>query len=79
MSRKKFNLFAILSIIFSFVFSPLGLIFGIVALNQIKKTKEKGKGLATFSIIWGCFVILIVITSIVWVTINGLTINIGRI
>ncbi len=40
----KTNIFSILSLVFAFLFFPLGLIFGIIALIQIKKTGEQGKG-----------------------------------
>ena len=43
---EKYNLFAILSLIFTFVMYPVGLIFAFVALSEIKKTKEKGKWMA---------------------------------
>mgnify|MGYP003992056749 CR=1 FL=1 len=48
---KGTNTLSILSLIFSFLFWPLGLIFGIVSLGQIKKSKEEGKGLAVAGII----------------------------
>lgn len=48
---KKTNIMAILSLIFAFLFAPLGLIFGIISLVQIKKTQEGGKGLAIAGII----------------------------
>ena len=46
------NVMAILSIIFAFVFGPLGIIFGIIALSQIKKDPSAtGKKLALAGII----------------------------
>lgn len=72
MSEKGYNLFAILSIIFTFVIYPVGLIFGIIALNQIKKTGEKGKGLAMVSIISGLVLVTIVIIGIVWAVVSGI-------
>lgn len=75
MSEKKYNLFAILSIIFTFVIYPVGLIFGIIALKQIKKTKEEGKGLAMVSIILGLIFLVLVVIGIVWVIIRNLVIS----
>lgn len=44
---EKYNIWAILSLIFAFIFWPLGIVFGIIALMQIKKNPMfKGKGLA---------------------------------
>lgn len=37
---------AILSLIFAFVFSPAGIVLGHIALSQIKKSGEQGRGLA---------------------------------
>jgi hypothetical protein len=42
----KTNLVAILSLVFAFLFPLAGLILGIVALNQIKKTGEEGRVIA---------------------------------
>lgn len=49
--QKGTNTFCLLGFIFSFVFSILGLVFSIVGLNQIKKTKEDGKGFAIAGIV----------------------------
>ncbi|WES64075.1 DUF4190 domain-containing protein [Microbacter sp. GSS18] len=52
-SQPGFNIFAILSIIFVWFAGVLGLIFGYIALSQIKKTGERGRGLALASVILG--------------------------
>lgn len=44
--NQRTNVLAILSLIFAFVFSIAGIILGHIALNQIKKTGEQGRGLA---------------------------------
>ena len=51
MAPAKTNTMAILSIVFTFIFTPMGIIFGAIALNQIKKTGEEGKGLALAGLI----------------------------
>ena len=51
---------AIASFVCAFFFFPLGIIFGHVALSQIKKTNEGGKGLATAGLILSYFAIFIV-------------------
>lgn len=61
------NIMAILSLIFSFIFFPLGLIFGIIALKQIKQNNESGKGIA----IAGVIISSIPIAVIVILTIVG--------
>lgn len=49
--KPKTNGLAIAAIILAFLFPLIGLILGIVALSQIKKNKEGGKGLAVASIV----------------------------
>lgn len=61
------NTMAILSLVFSFVFWPLGIIFGHVALKQIRHDGDTGRGLAItgltisyvaffFAVMWVLFV-----------------------
>ncbi len=40
------NVMAILALVFAFIFSPLGIVFGAVAKRQIRQTGEQGSGLA---------------------------------
>ncbi|KAA8819904.1 hypothetical protein CSQ85_04270 [Bifidobacterium rousetti] len=47
----KWNVCAIIGFILAFLFSLIGLILSIVGLNQIKRTHEKGRGLAIAGII----------------------------
>jgi hypothetical protein len=59
------NSLAILSLVLAFVFAPAGLITGIIARRQIRRTQEDGDGLALAGIIVGgivtaFFVLLIV-------------------
>jgi peptidyl-prolyl cis-trans isomerase B (cyclophilin B) len=49
----KTNTMAILALVFAFVFAPVGAILGHVALGQIKKTGEDGRGLALAGVIIG--------------------------
>jgi uncharacterized iron-regulated membrane protein len=44
---QRTNLMAILSIVFAFVFSPLGIVFGIMGRKQTVERNENGRGLAT--------------------------------
>jgi hypothetical protein len=41
------NTMAILSVVFAFLFSPLGIAFGIVGRRQTRRTGQRGRGLAT--------------------------------
>jgi len=60
------NSLAILSLVLAFVFAPAGLVTGIMARRQIKRTHEDGDGLALAGIIIGgiataFFVMLVVV------------------
>jgi large-conductance mechanosensitive channel len=48
---QKTNTMAILGLVFAFLFQPLGIIFSAIGLSQIKKTGEKGRGLALSGLI----------------------------
>ncbi|GAC1331513.1 MAG: hypothetical protein NVSMB13_19850 [Mycobacteriales bacterium] len=51
--QRGTNTMAILSLVFAFIFSPLGIIFGFVAKKQIRERGEGGSGLATAGIVIG--------------------------
>lgn len=44
---QRTNTMAILAIVFAFVFSPLGIVFGIMGRRQTVERHENGRGLAT--------------------------------
>ena len=65
--EPQWNLFAILSVVFLFVFMPASLVLGGLALSEIKKTGERGKALAIASIcVSGFFVVLLALVLLVW-------------
>jgi uncharacterized membrane protein YccF (DUF307 family) len=45
------NTMAILSLVFAFVFAPVGIILGHIAKKQLRETGEQGEGLATAGLI----------------------------
>jgi hypothetical protein len=53
---------AIAGFVFTFVFFPLGLVFSILALKQIKKTGQSGRGLA----LAGCIISALFLVFTVW-------------
>lgn len=63
------NVLAIISLIGAFVFPLAGVICGHIALSQIKRTGENGRGLAIAGLVIGyvyiAFVVLFVIIAIV--------------
>lgn len=58
------NTMAVLALVFAFVFSPLGIVFGVIARKQIARTGEGGAGLAKAGIILG---VIFTLLSIVYV------------
>jgi len=72
---SKYNTLAIIAFIFAILVSPVGFILGIIALSQIKKTNEKGKGLAIAAIVIGAiffvFLILMVFVGLAWIGIRN--------
>jgi fatty acid desaturase len=66
--KRRYNIFAILAIIFTFIMLPLGVIFAIIALVQIKKSGDKGRGLAIAALIISVilFILGIITTIAVW-------------
>jgi len=65
---EKWNVLAIVGfIIVFFGFSVISIILGFIALSQIKKTGERGHGLALWAIILGFA--SIVIGIIVWIAV----------
>ena len=52
----------VLSLVFAFVFSPVGIVFGHIAKKQIRRTGEQGNGLATAGLVLSyIFTILVVL------------------
>lgn len=68
-ASQKTNTMAILSLIFAFVFSILGVVFGLIAKKQIRERGEGGGGLATAGIIVGLVFTVIWILGIVGISV----------
>ena len=70
------NTMAILALVMAFVFAPAGLVLGIVARRQIRRTGEEGNGLALAGIIIGgivtaIFVLMIAFMIIAFSAVSG--------
>ena len=70
-TAARYNVLAIVGFILAFVFSLAGLIVSLIALSQIKKTGERGRGLAIagviisiVSIIFGIIYIAVILPAI---------------
>ncbi len=55
----------------AFIVSWVGVILGIVALNQIKNTNEQGKGLATAAIIIGVVKFALIVVLVIAIMVFG--------
>jgi hypothetical protein len=60
------NTMAILALVFAFVFAPAGIVFGIIARNQIARTGEEGEGLALAGLIVGAVFTLLIVAYIIF-------------
>jgi Domain of unknown function (DUF4190) len=66
------NVMSILSLVFAFVFAPLGIVFGHIAKKQMRRTGEGGSGLATaglvlgyiFTVLWILYVTFIIVVLV---------------
>lgn len=63
------NTMAILSLVFAFVFAPLGIVFGIMARKQIPVTGESGAGLAKAGLILGVIFTLLGLVYVIGVVV----------
>ncbi|PPF53998.1 MULTISPECIES: DUF4190 domain-containing protein [unclassified Rathayibacter] len=64
-ASDRYNILAIIGFIASFFVSIVGIVLGFIALSQIKRTGEKGRGLALAAVIIGFVAIIITIISFV--------------
>ncbi len=64
------NTMAILSLVFAFIFQPLGIVFGHIARKQIRERGEAGAGLATagliLSYIFLVLTIIVITVELIW-------------
>ncbi|MGW4929355.1 DUF4190 domain-containing protein [Agromyces sp. NPDC004153] len=65
---EKWNVLSIVAFVIVFLgFSLISIILGFIGLNQIKKTGERGRGLALWAIVLGF--VTIIIGIIVWIVV----------
>ncbi|MBN9606411.1 MAG: DUF4190 domain-containing protein [Actinomycetales bacterium] len=51
--QPPYNVFAIISLVGAFLLSPVGIVFGHIALSQVKRTGERGREMALAGTIIG--------------------------
>lgn len=64
-TTDRYNILAIIGFIASFFVSVVGIVLGFIALSQIKRTGEKGRGLAIAAIVIGFAAFIIGIISVI--------------
>jgi peptidyl-prolyl cis-trans isomerase B (cyclophilin B) len=67
-ARRQTNALAVVSLVCAFVFAPLGILFGHIALSQIKKTREDGRGLALAGLITSYVFTVFAVVAVVTMT-----------
>jgi eukaryotic-like serine/threonine-protein kinase len=71
--QRPVNTFATLSLVFAFVFAPVGAILGHLGLAQIRRTGERGRDRALIGLsVSYAFILLTVVALTGWVTLNTL-------
>jgi large-conductance mechanosensitive channel len=63
------NVMAILSLVFAFVASPVGIVFGHIAKRQIRRTGQQGNGLATAGLVLSYIFTIIGIAWVIFVVV----------
>jgi uncharacterized membrane protein len=74
-TSQRFNVLSIVGFIFAFIISIVGVVLGFIALSQIRRTGERGRGLAIAAVIIGLASIVISIISFVVIGTSGLMVN----
>jgi hypothetical protein len=74
------NTMALLALIFAFVFSPLGIIFGVIGRKQTRLTGQSGRGLATAGLVLGIVFTLfgVLVAIFTFVLAANITPSVGR-
>jgi len=79
-AAPKTNVLAIVSLVSAFFISLVAIITGHIALSQIKKTGEQGRGLAIAGLIIGYVGLVVgIIIAIVWTIAIGAAISSGSV
>ncbi|MGR2753054.1 DUF4190 domain-containing protein [Agromyces arachidis] len=79
-ASQKTNVLAIVSLVSSFLIPLVGIITGHIALSQIKKTGEQGRGLAVAGLIIGYVLFVVgIIVAIAYFALIAAAVNSGSV
>lgn len=66
-TKKELDIICSLAVIFAFIFSPIGIILGIVGLIKSNKLQDKQhRYFSIWSIVVGTFLIIIVLVALIY-------------
>jgi peptidyl-prolyl cis-trans isomerase B (cyclophilin B) len=63
---RQTNAWAVAALVSSFVFAPMGIVAGHIALSQIKRTGDEGKGLAIAGLVIGYMLTAVMIVGLIF-------------
>ena len=75
--QAPMNTLSIVSLVCAFVFAPAGLVCGIIALSQIKKKGERGKGMAIAGVVISALSLLLFVLLFVFAMVVAATTSAG--
>ncbi|MEO3761060.1 sensor domain-containing protein [Mycobacterium sp. B14F4] len=65
--RQEANTFATLSVVFAFVFAPVGAVLGHLGLSQIRRTGQRGRDRALIGLTLSyAFIVIVVVAVVAW-------------
>jgi peptidyl-prolyl cis-trans isomerase B (cyclophilin B) len=73
---RQTNAMAIAALVSAFVVAPLGIVFGHIALSQLKRNDEDGRGLAIAGLVIGyVFTGMFVVLFVIWIAMMAWVVN----
>ena len=69
--RQETNTFATLSVVFAFVFAPVGAVLGHLGLSQIRRTGQRGHDRALIGLTLSyAFIVIAIVAVVVWAVVR---------
>ncbi len=69
--RHKANTFATLSVVFAFLFAPVGAVLGHLGLSQIRRTGQRGHDRALIGLTLSyAFILIAVVALVIWAVVR---------
>src|SRR5436190_23597364 len=70
-SLQETNTFATLSVVFAFVFAPVGAVLGHLGLSQIRRTGQRGRDRALIGLTLSyAFIVIAIVAVVVWAVVR---------